>query len=424
MNYAGFVSAALGLGQAARGYVKALREQGFEVSTVDAEALLPGWEKSGSHDLSAPLKRRNFPHPVNIIHINPDLIYNFWHLAGREFFENRYTIGIWAWETPVFPARWYDRFNLVNEIWVGGSFMARGITMASPVPVLVIPHAVETSEEAPDRNLFGLSPDEYIFLFSFDFNSSPIRKNPCGVIEAFRKAFDPTEPARLVIKSINGARRPEERKRMKDLCRDLRVTFIDEVLTDRNRSKLLASCDAFVSLHRAEGFGLGIAEGMAAGKPVVATGWSGNMDFMNVGNSFPVDFSLAPLESEDPPYEEGSLWAVPDTDDAAEKMRRIFEDRALADRVGKRARQHMEEFHGIGVIGGLMRERLCHIGERGFTGTGKRNAFALLMRRYRMNRASFLLKVWFRVLRVLPNRWHPGLRKLTERSRSHESGML
>jgi hypothetical protein len=148
------------------------------------------------------------------------------------------------------------------------------------------------------------------------------------------------------------------------------------------------------------------------------------MDFMNVGNSFPVDFRLAPLESEDPPYEEGSLWAVPDTDDAAEKMRRIFEDRALADRVGKRARKHIEEFHGIGVIGGLMRERLCHIGERGFTGTGKPSGFPLFLRRYRMNRAGFLLKVWLWVLRVVPDRWHPGLRKLTERSRNRESNML
>lgn len=423
VNYAGFLGAALGLGEAARGYVEALRAQGFDVRSVDADEVIPGRGRNGSASGRGPLSPADFPHPVNIVHINPDLLHNFWHHAGAGFFRNRFTVGIWAWETPVFPREWTDRFDLVDEIWVGGSYMARGISMASPVPVLVMPHVVEAPDVPADRSRFRLEPDEFIFLFSFDFHSSPLRKNPQAVISAFKKAFDPREPARLVIKSINGASRPDKLRELKEACGGHRVTFMDQVLTGEDRSRLLASSDCFVSLHRAEGFGLGIAEAMAGGKPVIATGWSGNMDFMNQGNSFPVKFSLAPLEEDDPPYRKGPLWAVPDIDDAAARMRLVYDDRGLARRVGEAAAEHLRSHNSSQVIGAMISSRLELISGRLGRPRGGRGV-SLMLRRLRMGGVRILLRIWLGVLAIIPKSWHRRLRKITEGPRNRASNML
>jgi glycosyltransferase involved in cell wall biosynthesis len=356
INYAGYLKAGFGLGTAARGYVEALRNIGYEVLEIDAGELLPG----GGHrrgTLSSDLADGRRLHRVNIVHINPDLLFTFRNRTGAGFFRDRYTIGIWAWETPVFPDRWHDRFSLVDEVWTGGSYMARGISVASPVPVLVVPHAVKACG-SPDRERFGLDPGEFIFLYSFDFNSTYTRKNPLAALEAFRKAFSPDDPARLVMKSLHGSENPAHMKALETAAEGLRVTFMDRSMSSGDNSDLTASCDVFVSLHRAEGFGLGIAEAMALGKPVIATGYSGNMDFMNVGNSLPVRFRLEELRETDPPYEKGSLWATPDTEDAAGKMRLLFSDRELALRLGNSAGEHMARFFSPEAVGGILDRRL------------------------------------------------------------------
>lgn len=416
INYAGFLKAGFGLGEAARGYVEALSRRGYDVLQIDADELLPGRTAGGARLINLSVRNNRSLHPLNIVHINPDLLNTFRTQAGAGFFRNRYTIGIWAWETSVFPLKWYDRFNLVDEIWVGGSFMARGISMASPVPVLVMPHVVRPAKVKADRERFGLDPGEFTFLFSFDFHSTLSRKNPMALIEAFRRAFDTSQPARLVLKSLNGADCPVEMGALRDAARGLRVTFMDVSLDECDRWALMASCDSFVSLHRAEGFGLGIAEAMAMGKPVIATGWSGNTDFMNVGNSLPVKFRLAPLEQSDPPYEKGSIWAFPDLDDAAEKMRLVFHNRELADEMGSNAAGHMAEFHSHEAIGALLERRLRLIsrgGSNSFPRSGKplRSDLSIACR----NRANLaFIKGCGALLRLVPARMGSLRRTLLE----------
>lgn len=417
INYAGYLSAGFGLGEAARGYVEALSLRGYDVLRIDADELLPGRGPEKGGLLRRTVRGNGGLHRVNIVHINPDLLNTFRTLAGADFFRNRYTIGIWAWETPVFPGKWSDRFDLVDEIWVGGGFMARGISMASPVPVLVMPHVVRTRMTGADRERFGLDPDEFIFLFSFDFHSTLSRKNPMAVIEAFRKAFDPRENARLVLKSLNGAESPRQMAALMEAADGLRVSFIDRSLNEDERSALMASCDCFVSLHRAEGFGLGMAEAMAMGKPVIATGWSGNTDYMNAGNSLPVKFTLAPLEHSDPPYDKGSIWALPDIEDAAGKMRLVFGDRELAAEIGRRAGEYMASFHSHQAIGALLEARLGLISRewpRGaFRSRGKRIRSDLSTACRNRSRTA-LMKCCGALLRVLPARMGSLRRKLLD----------
>lgn len=361
VNYAGFLGAGFGLGRAARGYIKALREMGFDVLPMDAGELLPGRSEREKGRLRAAMKNSGRLHPVSLVHINPDLLFTFWNEVGNGFFKNTYTIGIWAWETPSFPAKWHDRFALLDEIWVGGSFMAGGISLASPIPVIVMPHVVEPFIAEPERAAFGIHPDEYVFLYSFDAHSTYSRKNPMGVIRAFGLAFSPRESARLVLKSINSGNCPERYGELRDAAKGLRVTFLDEAMDEGRYAGLLASSDAFVSLHRAEGFGLGIAEAMAMAKPVIATGWSGNMDFMSAENSLPVGYELAGLTEADPPYEKGSLWAVPDLNDAASKMRFLFDNPSLGKAIGSIAKEQILGRNSPETVGRMIRERLAWV---------------------------------------------------------------
>jgi hypothetical protein len=127
---------------------------------------------------------------------------------------------------------------------------------------------------------------------------------------------------------------------------------------------LMAACDAYVSLHRSEGAGLPLAEAMALGRPVIATGWSGNMDFMNVANSFPVRYDLVELEENAGPYRAGINWAEPSITHAAELMRFVFENREEAELRGQAAKLEMERNYSESRVASLIRDRLEAIGVR------------------------------------------------------------
>jgi glycosyltransferase involved in cell wall biosynthesis len=367
VNLIGYLRAELGIAEVARGYARALQGEGLGLRYVDTTEMCGSPAGDTSLDLSGGGDPASSPFSINVIHVNADQLPYVAERIGRDFFSGRYNIGVFFWETPIFPEEWHDRFELVDEIWVTSGFMADSIGRVSPVPVIRMPLVLDVPPIAPDRARFGLSSDEFLFLFYFDFHSIPVRKNPQGTIEAFRRAFRPDEPVRLVLKSINGRSRPEELERLKRQARGLRVSFIDDVLSGDERFRLLNSCDCFISLHRAEGFGLGIAEAMALGKPAIATGWSGNMDFMTADNSFTVRYKLEALEETDPPYEAGTIWANPDLDEAAQLMRVVFRDKELAQRKAEQGRQDILRAYGRAEVGKRLRERLDLIHRRGWS---------------------------------------------------------
>jgi glycosyltransferase involved in cell wall biosynthesis len=173
-----------------------------------------------------------------------------------------------------------------------------------------------------------------VFLFAFGVRSILERKNPLGLIEAFRRAFGSGEQVRLVLKTTHGNRQTTEA--LVRAAGDPRVIVMDRILERREINTLMALSDCYVSLHRSEGFGLTLAEAMALGKPVIATGYSANLDFMRPGNSFLVDCRLVPLEQDYGPYLRGSTWAEPDLDHAADLMRHVHDN---PDRVGAVARE-------------------------------------------------------------------------------------
>ena len=225
----------------------------------------------------------------------------------------------------------------------------------------VPPPVVSRPAVARSRAELGL-PDGFTFLFCFDFFSVADRKNPFGVIDAYCRAFAPGDGTHLVIKSINGSTvvTDLERVRLHAAGRP-DVHVVDGYVSALDQAALVASCDAYVSLHRAEGFGYTMAEAMLAGRPVVATGYSGNLEFMDERNSFLVGYDLVPVGEGKGPYPATSRWADPDLDEAAAAMRRIVEDPAGAAAVGERARQDIVRFHSAEARVPLVAARLAAV---------------------------------------------------------------
>jgi len=359
VNYLGLLRSEVGLGEAARGNIRALKSQGCPISIVDVSEVASSRAQDTSLEENAKGIVEGLVHDISILHVNPDYILLSSLGYKRDIFFSRFNIGYWAWETLEFPQELHEAFKYIDEVWVATDFMARAIGRYAPCPVVVIPHVVEVPDNVrPNRQQFGLRDDEYIFLYTFDVYSGVGRKNPLGAILAFKKAFDPSEPARLVLKSMHFSEHPKAYQELKSAAEGANITFLDGTLERDASYSLMASCDAYVSLHRAEGFGLTLAEAMLLGKPVIATGWSGNMEFMNVNNSFPVKYQLRRYELASWPYKEGTLWAEPDIDHAASIMRQLYENRRLGIEIGQAAKNYIMKYHNEEFIGRLMVERL------------------------------------------------------------------
>ena len=202
-------------------------------------------------------------------------------------------------------------------------------------------------------------PDGFLFLFVFDYMSTTQRKNPVGLVEAFRGAFTPQDGAHLLIKTINAPLRPLAEEELLWACHgrdDIHV--IDRSLTGPERDALMAACDCYVSLHRSEGFGLTMAEAMSIGKPVIATGYSGNVDFMTAENSYLVDYDIVRVGPDCEIYPADGEWAEPDLQQAARVMRSVYDDPAHARTLGEQARADIARLLSPEATGAAMRDRL------------------------------------------------------------------
>jgi glycosyltransferase involved in cell wall biosynthesis len=361
VNVAGYLRNETGLGAIARGYVAALRSAGVPVALKDFSALSP----NRSEDPTVVSFDETHPHPVNLICANADQHFVVASRLGDAFFRHRRNIAVWFWELPEFPAEWADRFAHYDEIWAPSSFIANALSAASPIPVVRMP-AVLAGEPAGDRERgrtrLGAGVREFVWLFVFDFHSYVARKNPLGLIAAFKKAFTPAEPARLVIKCVNSAFDAGALRAMREAAQGHRVSIHDGYWSRDEMRDLLAACDGYASLHRSEGLGVPLATAMSLGRPVVATDWSGNTDFMNMGNSFPVRYELVKLGADVGPYRAGGQWADPSVEHAAQLLRQVFEggeEVAARTAAGKRT---IATDYSVEAVARSLRKRLASIG--------------------------------------------------------------
>lgn len=375
VNVTGFLRGGLGLGEASRLYVAALQAAGLPISTttVDPKMPLAGTAK-GASPVSKTVDFEDLAGdghiPFNLICVNPPEMPAVYAGLGTSFFQGRHSIGVLAWEVDKVPAEWSYTFDLLDEIWVYSRYVEEIFKAAEPgVPVMRLPLPAiakpATGVDAPD---FGLGQG-FTFLFLFDFNSTMQRKNPAGVIEAFTRAFRPGEGPRLLLKSINGDFKPDRFRELSRLSsRHPDVHLVDEYVTAAEKDALIASCDCYVSLHRAEGFGLPLAEAMAVGKPVVATRFSGNLDFMTEENSFLVDCTRTTVGPAGEHYPADGHWAEPDLDHAAALMRQVWEQPKRTAERAERGRSDVLEMLSVEAVGDAARTRLEEVVAEGAVG--------------------------------------------------------
>lgn len=361
VNVVGFLAGELGIGESARLVVGALAAAGVPHRSVPVEQNLASRRRAAAPaDAGA-----GEVFDTTVLCVNADLTptvsASVPRLVGRS-----YRIGMWYWEVEDFPAEQHAGFAHVDEVWVATDFVRRAVEPHSPVPVLTMAPPLPQRGEDPTLTRADLGlPDAPLLLFSFDYLSTAERKNPLGLLDAFRRAFTPGEGPVLVLKSINADLRPAEAERVRlAAAAHPDVLLLEGYLDAAERDALVALSDCYVSLHRSEGLGLTMAEAMAWGKPVIATAYSGNLDFMTDENSFLVPWEPVAIPEGAAPYPAGGTWAEPDLDAAAAALRVVVDRPDVAAARGARAARDIATLHSADVAGRRVAARLEEIGDR------------------------------------------------------------
>lgn len=358
VDVVGYLRSEHGVGEAGRLVAKALATAGVDVASYSSS-------RTSTRQNTDIIEDRSLSRQVTILSVNADQTPIVIGDLGVGALDRSYVIGQWFWELEEFPNGFEKSFELVDEVWVATTFVADAVRKKAParvqVTVMPLPIVRSVTEPSFSRGQLGLD-DRFLFLFSFDMLSVLERKNPLGVIEAYMQAFTATDGAQLVIKMVNGQRdvRGVERLRWAISGRP-DIHIIDGYLDRPVLASLTESSDCYVSLHRSEGLGLTMAEAMAFGVPVIATGYSGNVDFMNDRNSILVPWKHIKVGPSADPYHPDSLWAEPDLDFASGAMRRMFDDRSFAGHLGRAGREFVESEFSLEVCGARMLRRLNEI---------------------------------------------------------------
>jgi glycosyltransferase involved in cell wall biosynthesis len=356
VELAGYLDAAVGVGEAARRYVGALRSGGVRV--LDRDVPLPGRDGAQT-DL--PLGARPPVEEVgfNLLCLNPEQMVPYLNGPDAPVREGRETIGIWSWEVDVLPAGWREAAEGLTEVWTYSRFAAERIGAGLEVPVLGFPPPLAYLPETTNAQFMPELPNGFRVLIMFDYLSTLERKNPLSAIEAYRRAFAPDDGAVLVVKSVNGRHRPERRAEVMAAVEGRPdVVSIDRTISGAERDALIGMCDCYLSLHRSEGHGMPLAEAMALGKPVVATAYGGNIEFMNDANSYLVAWTPTSVGDQVEHYPAGANWAEPDVEHAARLLRAVHNDPEEVHRRGQRGREDVLAVFAPEVVGRQMRRRL------------------------------------------------------------------
>lgn len=365
----------LGSLQSEKGLGTAVRSDVYSLKAAEIPFVCNNSADSGStnNDRTFEFSNEN-PYIFNLIHINPhtfvrlgELNINFFEYLAKHtnYLSGHYNIGYWVWELDRIPEGWAEISRYLDEVWTPSDFSFQALSKGLPIPVTKIPHCISIAESSfktvLKRGDLNIPDDAYLFLFIFDAGSYIERKNPFAAIEAFKKAFSPGEEAMLFIKTAHTDFNKSKFYELLKMIKGYNITIFDKVLTAEQTYSLISISDCYISLHRSEGFGLTIAEAMSLNKPVIAIGYSGNMDFMNRGNSYPVGYRLVKIDNDYGVYTKGNFWAEPDIEEAAGYMRYVFENREGGIATGKRGMDYIRKFYNPSFVGDLYKTRLNKI---------------------------------------------------------------
>lgn len=344
VNLIGDVKAEIGLGQSCRLLADMLKESRIDFTIYDYH--LPQVPRSTDPTWDAYIGKE-LPYAVNLIHINPFELKTFFMETDMSMWKGRYNIGFWLWELEDFPDEWVKCTEMLDEVWTPSEFASSSVRRKVNIPVHTIPYWVTAPyEEKFGREYFALPRDKFLFLTMYDCNSTIERKNPIGTIHAYRQAFPKENPDVGLVLKLNNAK-TEEIELIKELMEGYKnVYFVTDTLEKKAVNSLIWCVDVFSSLHRAEGFGLVLAEAMIVGTPTIATDWSSNTEFMTNDCACMVKHGYTILEKNSNLYKKGSRWAEPDLEDASGYMKKLYEDPEFYGKIKEKALSYVQDVLG------------------------------------------------------------------------------
>jgi glycosyltransferase involved in cell wall biosynthesis len=331
----------IGNGRSMRVAFAACRSVGIDVAVRDVWNLD---EPNAAQAASIVPKMTTSYGAVNVFHLNGDEVGPAFERIGPP--PAGYKIIVPFWELSRYPTEWARQLERFDEVWAASEYIQKTIADAVARPVIRMPLGIEVSfEEFRSRRYFGIREDSYVFLFFFDCRSYITRKNPQAVVECFRRlvAMRPWSHVCLVMKIHGIEQAPLPVQDFLDSLSDLheRVVLLTGTMSENDVHNLVRCSDAFVSLHRSEGYGHGMAEAMYLGLPVIATGYSGNLEFMTSEVANLVGYSLIPVPAGAYPHAEGQRWAEPDLDQAVSYMAALVDNPSAGRAIGAKASRHI-----------------------------------------------------------------------------------
>ncbi len=365
VNLIGYAFGELGIGEDVRMAAHALHAAGVPFTIID----FPPGGNIRQQDRSVEHWVSNEPrYAINVVCLTALEHLRLYLERGAALFSGRYTIGYWPWELHDWPTDWKHCFNLVDEVWASSRHIQQAAQRVSNVPVRLMPMAVKLPNidlsTQPQHSRFGLPRNQTLFVFSFDGNSYIERKNPLAIVEAFQLAFPSGQEAvSLVIKCMRpDTKNPAWQAILRAAQADPRLIIIDATLSKSEVMELYRACDCFVSLHRAEGFGRGIAEALLLGLEVIATDYGGNTDFCRAANARLVPYRMKALGPNDYVEAQGQSWAEPDTYAAAQAMREVASRISSGTKsISTGLQQRLDELFSPATIGAAYRRRFADL---------------------------------------------------------------
>jgi glycosyltransferase involved in cell wall biosynthesis len=362
----GFLGGEFGLAVAARNTLHALTAAARPVVAVPIDVGAP--TRAVSLPPDAPPAG---PSDLNLFHMNPVEIVTTRRAWSRTISRDAAAACVPFWELPLLPHRWLPVLEGMDLVLAPTRFIQEACARALPrTPVLHHPQAVFLPAVAPEREAWGFAAGTTVFVLAFDVGSDVDRKNPLAAIEAFQRAFPSERDVLLVVKTKPYPSVPaleaQARALRERVAGDARIRIVERSMAYPELLRLYASCDVMLSLHRSEGLGLHLMEAMSLGRPVVATGWSGNMDFMTPENSIALGWAPVPVRARHLDYaaevgREGQVWAEPALADAVEALRLLHRDRTRRELLGSSAARDMERRRRDVLAGAVFGEVEAHL---------------------------------------------------------------
>lgn len=363
INLIGSIRAQHGLGQSCRLLAAELEYSCLEYGIYDF-VLSNGMVQMADTVFDNKISR-NLRYNINIIHINPyEFCYSYFRVDKR-MWENRYNIGFWLWELEYFPEEWGLAFKGVQEIWTPSEYISNNLRKVTALPVKTMPYCVTAPfNDKYDRKYFALPDNCFLFLIMYDSNSTMERKNPLGAVEAFKQAFKKDNIGVGLVIKINNCKEKDKIVLKEALEGYSNIYFLTENLQKIQVNSLIKCVNVFVSLHRAEGFGLVMAESMLLGTAVIATDYSANTEFMNGEAACMVEYQLTSVKEKNPIYPIGAKWAEPNVSEAAAYMKKLYEDPQFYKTKIEKAKILIKEKLGMDLASRKIEQRIQEIYSR------------------------------------------------------------